>query len=239
MTLLLIWDNITPIAFIAVIARHFDHRAANARRRRDAAELQAEVARVQLRQLRADLDPHFLFNALNTVSALIRSRPQEGEAVLRELTALLRRSFETHAHREIPLQEEAGFLLHYLHICQMRFGPRLSVSVSVAQDVERALVPPLVLQPLVENAIVHGIGAQEGEGAVEIRALARGSNLCLEVRDSGRGFDPQTESGGGIGIANIRARLRLMFDDAQSLHYRRDGRWFVAAVTIPLRRSAA
>ncbi|HYR28881.1 MAG TPA: histidine kinase, partial [Thermoanaerobaculia bacterium] len=234
----LLYDGPFLVGFIVCTVQHLDTRAENARRRRDAAALKAEVARVQLQRLRADLDPHFLFNTLNAVAALIGRQPERGEAVLAAVTELLGRSVDWRERTEVPLAEEVRFVERYLDIQKMRFGIRLRTRVAIAPDVMGVPVPPLILQPLVENAIVHGIGSLPLGGELELTARAADGCLRIEVRDTGEGLPAHADVAPGLGIANIRARLQLLYGAEHSLAFRRDGDYFVASLTVPIRALA-
>jgi len=231
----LLYDGPFLVAFIVCTVQHLDTRAENARRRRDAAALKAEVARVQLQRLRADLDPHFLFNTLNAVAALIGRQPERGEAMLAAVTELLARSVDWRERTEVPLSEEVRFVERYLDIQKMRFGMRLRTHVAIAPDVMNVPVPPLILQPLVENAIVHGLASMPAGGELELTARAESGCLRIDVRDTGEGLPWHTHVPGGIGIENIRARLGLLYGEEHSLDFRRDGDYFVASLIIPIR----
>jgi two-component system LytT family sensor kinase len=228
-----VYVDLFPIFYIALVTQHLDQRAANARRRRDESELQAELANIELQQLRAALDPHFLFNALNAVLALIPRAPDKARAVAKGLGELLSRSVQWQGRTEIELEEEIRFVNGYLEIQRARFGAALMVSIDVAPETLRSLVPPLLVQTLVENAVIHGLRSDHGRGAIQVRAARSGDAVRIEVTDSGPGFDDRLPSSGGIGIANVRARLRLMHGNRQSLTFRKVPGGFVAAATLP------
>jgi two-component system, LytTR family, sensor kinase len=172
------------------------------------ARLQTQLARAELVALRANLQPHFLFNALHAVGALVRARDQEGAIhVITELGDLLRAVLRRDAPEEVPLAEELAFIERYLSIEQVRFRDRLRVQWNVAPDVQRAVVPRLLLQPLAENAIRHGIGRSSTAGLVVIAAARRGDWLEVDVTDDGPGPSDNGDNG-GLGLATTRARLR-------------------------------
>lgn len=218
---------------IVVVANYLRTVRENFARQQAEAELDAKVVRAQLQQLRADLNPHFLFNSLNSVLALVRDEPREAERMLRILSDLLRRSF-LWLDREITLREEMAFVAGYLEVQRMRYGDRLSVAMDVPPQLEHVLVPPLILQPLVENAVVHGVARLPQDGHVAVFARADADQLILTVRDSGPGFDPAHTRSSSIGVPNTRARLHLMYGDAQSLAFRRERDGFVAEIALPL-----
>lgn len=181
-----------------------------------AAQLEARMHEARLAALRMELNPHFLFNALNAVSGLVRRG--EGEAavtMLARLGDLLRRTLNGDGRQETPLGEELDLLDQYLAIERVRFGERLDVSVEVEASLFDALVPTLVLQPIVENALRHGVARTPGPGAVRISAERRNGSLVLTVRDTGPGFTEMPERAAqGVGLANTRARLAQLYGGA-------------------------
>lgn len=201
------------------------------------AKIDAELVQAQLRRLRGDLQPHFLFNTLNAVTALVHTDARAAEETIDKLIELLRASMDAGGRTEVPLAEELDFVGRYLDLQKVRFGDRLRSFIDVADpELLRACVPPLLLQPLVENSILHGIRKQPSGGEVSVRAFRDGDALRLEVRDSGPGCDAEAPfSRGSIGVPNTRARLEYLYHDARALCFRRDGDEFVADVRIPLR----
>jgi two-component system, LytTR family, sensor kinase len=186
------------------------YRAARDRAMREA-QLQAALARAQVQALKARLHPHFLFNTLNAIAGLMREDVEAAEAVLARLSDLLRLALEDVDAPEVPLIREREFLHGYLEIQKVRFGPRLQVRESMAAETLHLLVPTMALQPLVENAIRHGIGARPGPGAVEISSRLEDGRLVLAVRDDGPGPPPTPRE--GYGLENTRARLRALYGE--------------------------
>jgi two-component system LytT family sensor kinase len=181
------------------------------------AELERLVSEAHLATLRARLNPHFLFNALNTISAYVERTPRTARRMLEELGDLLRLTL-THAEDpEIRLADEIAFVQRYLSFQKERFAERLTVKVAVDNDTLDALVPTFILQPLVENAIPPGIAPQSGGGLVEVRAWREDGRLHLRVQDDGAGlpagWDQHTNV--GIGISNTRERLRRLYGDRE------------------------
>lgn len=178
--------------------------------------LRHDLDQARLSALRAQLDPHFLFNSLNTIvgMALERGHEEVADAVT-ELSELLRVSLGDDRARLVRLGQELDFTRDYLSLQKHRFGDRLDFAFEVPEAVRDAMVPPMVLQPLVENAIEHGVLPGSGEGRVEVRARLDRDGLVLEVEDSGPGFQEglAPEGGKGVGLANTRARLRQLFGD--------------------------
>ena len=194
--------------------------------------------------LRAQLQPHFLFNALNTAVSLVRARePEAGVRVLTHLSDLLRQ-LVTGVEQELSLREELRLLDSYLEIERARFGSRLTIIVDVPPALLDAYVPGLVLQPLVENALRHGVGQRDAHGHVWIDARARGATqLALRVRDDGPGLareapDARGDIRTGVGIGNTRARLSRLYGAAGTLELRdHHGGGAEVIVTLPLRNS--
>lgn len=231
-------SNLTAYFGIAAVFLGLDIAGRVGRRERQAAALRAELTEARLSALRAQLEPHFLFNALNSTAMLVR----QGEAdravrMLSDLGGLLRQATSEAAPQQVRLSQELALVRQYLAIEEIRFADRLRVVVDVPADLGDAEVPSLVLQPLVENAIRHGVGALGAAGVVEIRARRAGGCLHLEVLDDGPG--PAASAPEGIGLRNGRARLRHLYGDLAGLALgRRDGRT-VAEVTLPLRLVSA
>lgn len=206
-----------------------------------ATQLENQLASAQLEALRAQLQPHFLFNTLHGIAGLIRNGQNAAATnMIAGLSDLLRASLDNSGRQEVPLEEELEFVGRYLDIQRMRFPDRLSVDVDASPETLGALVPNLVLQPLVENALRHGIANRAAAGTVTIRARADGDWLRLSVLDDGPGLAAKSPSGsgGGIGLANTRARLEQLYGEAFrfDVHDRATG-GVETALAIPLRNS--
>lgn len=187
-------------------------------RERRAAELEARLTIAKLQALRMQINPHFLFNTLNSIAALVYVNPRMADEMLGDLSELLRRSLDSMEEQEIPLARELEFIGAYLSIEQKRFGERLRVEQSVPDELRKALVPALMLQPLVENAIRHGIEPRRGPGLIVIEAKQHDNHLHLMVRDNGRGLpDAHVNSSvtRGIGLTNTIARLQALYGQDQ------------------------
>jgi two-component system, LytTR family, sensor kinase len=171
--------------------------------------LQRSYSQARLNALRMQLDPHFLFNALNTISSQVERDPRLARRMLEHVGDLLRLSLEARDRQEIPLAEELAFLEHYLAIQKIRFGSSLNVELSIAPDVKHALVPCFVIQPLVENAIRHGLSSRTGGGTVRVAAAQIASRLEIRVQDDGVGLPPgwSLDSCSGIGLSVTRQRV--------------------------------
>jgi len=176
------------------------------------ARLHADLAKAELDALRVQLHPHFLFNTLNAISMLVRKG--EGETAVRMiagLSDLLRLALATAGQQEVPLRQELDFLERYLCLQQIRFPDRLKFQMRIDPETLEARVPSLVLQPLAENAVRHGIAPSVAGGSVEVAAMREGEELVLRVRDTGVGLGPGAESPGGVGLRNVRARLQHLY----------------------------
>jgi two-component system, LytTR family, sensor kinase len=176
-------------------------------------ELRRELTEARLEALRMQLNPHFLFNTLHAISALIHESPEAADRVVARLSELLRLSLDQSKPQEVPLSEEIGFLEQYLEIEQTRFADRLKVEKQIEPETTDALVPYLILQPLVENAIRHGIEPREEQGKLGIRARRNNGTLELRVTDNGAGLSQQETASlrEGIGISNTRSRLQHLY----------------------------
>ena len=179
------------------------------------AELERLLSDARLNVLRTQLQPHFLFNALNAISAHIESEPRTARLMLERLGDLLRLSLDHIDHQEIGLDQELAFVERYLQLQAMRFEDRLNVSMNLDPEVQDALVPPFILQPLVENAIQHGAAARSADGTIAVEAWRDNGRVRLAVRDNGPGLPAgwSLDRNQGIGIANTRERLRHLYGE--------------------------
>jgi hypothetical protein len=204
------------------------------------ARLEADLADATLRALKAQLNPHFLFNALNSVMTLITSDPPAAQRMLVRLSELLRITLATNDAQEVSVEQELELVERYLEIERIRFGDRLAVVIEADAAARGSRVPALVLQPLVENAIVHGLSQRPGPGRVEVRARVSGPNVVLSVRDDGPGLRrPSSHAGAGIGLGNLRARLERLYGAAFELAVADDPRGGACVtVVIPGVRAA-
>ena len=199
---------------------------------------ESHAHRARLRALRLQLNPHFLFNTLNAISTLVsESRTAEANRMLARLSDFLRSTLERTETEEIPLSEEIDFACQYLEIEEIRFGDRLRVDISVAPEAEGALVAPLILQPLVENAVRHAILPREGGGSIAIVAQRRDGFLTLGVHDDGPGLGQ--EPGRGVGLANTRLRLSELYGSGAELRLSPSDRGGLeVSVRLPFRVAA-
>lgn len=197
-------------------------------------ELEARVTAqdAELRMLRSQIDPHFLFNSLNSISALTSINPAGARAMTLRLADFFRHTLGLEAHRKVTLEAEVTLALHFLAIEQVRFGDRLTVERDVADDALACLLPPMILQPLVENAVKHGIGNLTEGGAVRIAAARVGSQLRLAVEND-VDADLPAAPGSGIGLANVRQRLAAAYGAQAAIHWTRRGNRFRVELTLP------
>ena len=220
------WSNLPRLIFVNIdkellvysIIVVISHAADYYQRYREG-ELRASQA--QLQALKMQLHPHFLFNALHSISALVHSDPEAADKMIARLGDFLRLTLESSAAQVVPLRQEIEFLNCYLEIERIRFRDRLTTRIEVDPQVLDCGVPNLILQPIVENAIRHGVSQRAAHGHVEVTAARAGSALRLEVRDNGRGLPegasaapPAHGTKGGVGLANTRARLQRLYGAA-------------------------
>ncbi|HEY4304589.1 MAG TPA: histidine kinase [Gemmatimonadaceae bacterium] len=224
--------GLLPFATVAAATYAIDAQARANERALEAERVRAQLAETRLEALTAQLQPHFLFNTLQGISTLITHDPAAADEMLTDLSDLLRELLRRGDRREIDLHEELRILESYLDISRRRFGDRLTIRVDVATDVGDALVPFFILQPLVENALQHGIGSHAGPGTVVVSATRDDRRLILAVADDGPGV-VKPDAGRGIGLANTRARLVELYGDRQSLELTRTALGFEAIITLP------
>ena len=202
---LLIYWVIVSISHTAEYYRKYQEREVGA------AELEKRLAQAKLQALQMQLNPHFLFNTLNSISSLMHKDVEAADRMITQLSELLRHTLESSDAQEVALEEELDFLRRYLDIQQTRFGERMKVEMEIAPDTLAARVPNLILQPLVENAIRHGIAPRAAPGRIVLSAQRRGEWLELEVRDNGEGLPENQAPAEGIGLSNTRARLQQLY----------------------------
>jgi LytS/YehU family sensor histidine kinase len=203
-----------------------------------AAHLEAQLAQAQLDALKMQLHPHFLFNTLNTISVLMQDDVSAANRMLIRLGELLRVALKNETAQEVSLRQELEFLRGYLEIEQTRFQDRLQVDFDVEPEALDSLVPNLILQPLVENAIKHGIAPRAEAGTIRVEAKRRNGRVRLVVRDDGSGFMEAKNQASGIGLSNTRARLEKLYGAEHSFEIcSPDGGGLEVKVTIPFRFS--
>ena len=227
------------IIYLAVLATGFarEYFLRDRRRQQHAAQLQAQLAEAKLDALRMQINPHFLFNTLHAVSALVERDPAGVRRMIARLSELLRYTIDSHATDEVTVREELDFLRRYIEIMEIRFQGRLQVVFDVAPRAADALVPNLILQPLVENALEHGVSRASEEGRIGIAARVEGERLILAVQDNGPGLAPDQEA--GVGLANTRARLAQLYGDDASLRLTNaEPAGVLATITVPYHTAA-
>jgi two-component system, LytTR family, sensor kinase len=201
-----------------------------------AARLQAQLAEARLDALRMQVNPHFLFNTLHAISAMVERDPSGVRKMIARLSELLRHTTDAHAADEVPLREELGLLNRYIEIMEIRFQGRLKTEQRIDPSTLDALVPNLILQPIVENALEHGVSRAKGEGRIEIVSRREGDRLVLTVRDNGPGVREESART-GVGVANTRARLEQLYGSAGVLTLRSAaGEGTVAEIALPFRK---
>jgi hypothetical protein len=242
------------VTYFGVLAAYYGHEYFWRHREGElrAARLEASTHRARLAALRMELNPHFLFNTLNAVAGLVRRRDNDGAVrMLARLAELLRATLENGSDPEVPLEKELELLSTYLAIERIRFGPRLDVAVAADGPARTAMVPPMILQPLVENAVKHGVACHTGSGSIRVQAVADGDDLVLSVTNTGphspapamsapattatTATPTQPASSPGIGLANTRQRLTELYGSraALTLEALEDG-GAIAIIRLPL-----
>jgi two-component system LytT family sensor kinase len=223
-------------ALILAITYLVDSRDKVARKVTEAAQLSAELSKARLAALTRQMEPHFLFNTLNSIAGLVRDgRNPAAVSMIVGLSEILRRTSQDFHRPEVTLAEEVEYLQRYIDIQKVRFGERLDYSVEIPQALMGARVPSLLLQPLVENAIKHGIAERVAGGKIRVAAVKKGASLCLSVHNDGSAFAADWESNSaGVGLANLRRRLQIMYGDAADLLVRNVEGGVEVVVTLPL-----
>jgi LytS/YehU family sensor histidine kinase len=200
-------------------------------------QLEGQLVKARLDALKMQVHPHFLFNALNTIAMLVRKGDQaRGVQLIAELGSLLRSSFEMGATQEIPVAEEIDFIRRYLQIEHYRFPDRMKVEIDVPPQVSKAQIPALILQPLVENSIRHGLSRTLDEARIQIALSRTDGWLDLRVEDNGPGPGESVDKGLGVGLKNLRSRLQCLYGDGYELSLARSVQGgAVAHIRIPYR----
>jgi signal transduction histidine kinase len=230
------WEMMGYWALVAVV-HALDYHRQSQERELAAAQLQTQLAEAQLEALQRQLHPHFLFNTLNTISALMHRDVQAADEMLVQLSDLLRLTLDRVGTQQVPLKDEVDFLRKYLEIEQTRFGDRLVVNIDIDPEVLDAPVPNLILQPLVENALRHGIGPRVGVGKIDVTASHSDGLLTLTVRDNGVGLSPDKLHAfhSGVGLSNTRSRLETLYGDRHRFEFLTPpGGGLVVTIIIPM-----
>jgi two-component system, LytTR family, sensor kinase len=200
-----------------------------------AAHLETRLMEARLRTLEAELHPHFLFNTLHAISTLVHSNPDAADRMISRLSDLLRLTFDRSGEAGVSLQEELEFLQKYLEIEQTRFQDRLTVRFNIDPETLDAEVPRMILQPLVENAIKHGVSPRAGQGIIEISTERRNGSLSIEVADNGVGLSDGARARlhSGVGLSNTRDRLACLYGDGHSLEFSDGAEGLAVRMEIP------
>jgi two-component system, LytTR family, sensor kinase len=242
-TTMLLFQVLTSlIAYALILSVTFvvDARESVARQLTETARLNEELSKAQLAALRRQIEPHFMYNTLNSIAGLVRDhRDDAAVSMIVGLSEFLRRASEDSHRSQVALQEEVEYLQRYLDIQKIRFGERLQVSVAIPAELLRAQVPNLLLQPLVENAIKHGIAKRVAGGTVRVAGACYNGNLCLSVYNDGPSLTTDWEAARtGVGIGNLRTRLRILHGNESELQLRRaDPGGVEVVVTLPFREA--
>jgi len=228
--------NLLVYWVILAVSQAFDYYRKYRERELHASELEKNLAQAKLQALQMQLNPHFLFNTLHSISALMHKDVEAADRMIMRLGDMLRAALEGSDTQEVPLRDELKFLQRYLEIEQIRFGDRLTVKLEIAPDTFEAQVPNLILQPLVENAIRHGIEPHARPGRIELHAHRQADVLTLDVCDNGAGLRNHDPSREGVGLSNTRARLQELYGNAHRFELgSAPGGGLVVQLTIPFR----
>jgi hypothetical protein len=215
----------------------FDYAHLNRTKRERMSALEGQLAQARLRMLTMQLHPHFFFNALNSVVALIRKDPDAAERLVVEFSHLVRLALNSTGKSEVTLKDELDFIGLYLAVEQARFQERLVVTTMIDSETLDATVPNMILQPLVENAIKYAVAPRREGGRVELRSWTDGRRVYLRVRDDGPGLPKTGPAREGVGLANTRARLRELYGEAARLDLRNAAGGGLAATLMLPRRT--
>jgi LytS/YehU family sensor histidine kinase len=232
-------SSLMTYAGIIAVGHILDARTRIARQEAEAARLNEQLSKAQFEALRRQIEPHFLFNTLNSIAGLVRDQENNAAVtMIARLSELLRRVIEDPKRQLVTLAEEMEFSLNYIEIQKVRFDDRLQLYVDVAKELLSARVPTLLLQPLLENAVKHGISSRAQGGAIRISAARSNGTLTLRVYNDGPPFLPGPENTSGVGMSNIRARLRSIYGEAFDLSVRNPaGGGVEVAVSVPFEES--
>ncbi len=227
---------VTAYALIVTITHLADSRDDAARQMTETARVNEELANAKLAALRRQMEPHFMYNTLNSLAALVRDHRNDAAVnMIVGLSEFLRRSSEDSHRSQVTLAEEVEYLQRYVDIQKVRFGERLRVSIDIPADLMNTQVPNLLLQPLVENAIKHGVSTRVAGGTVRVAGARQNGKLHLSVYNDGPGFTEGWQTGAGVGLANLRTRLEILHGDASDIAMSRTGTDGVeVVVTLPL-----
>lgn len=236
-TLSSLYLNVFIYWFIVGCAHAFGYYQQARERTLRTAQLESELTKAQLHALKMQIHPHFLFNTLHSISTLMYRDVRSADRMVTHLSDLLRTTLDRSEEQDITLEEEVRFLEKYLRIEKARLGDRLTVDMDMETGVKEARVPSFVLQPLVENAVKHGIAPYSHPGTIDVRAWAEGGHLRLQVADNGPGM-PEGVSvlGNGVGLSNLQARLTTLYGSAVDMQFSvAKPQGLVVDLSLPLR----
>jgi two-component system LytT family sensor kinase len=241
MRVVLKWLDYDLLIYMAIVGFVYFHDYYNEIKEKEikTSQLNAQLAQAQLQALRIQLQPHFLFNVLNTVSAYVYENPDTAVKMIAYLSKMLRFSFSSRNENEITLEEELRLLSGYLEIERIRFQDRLRITLRIDPHVNQALVPTMLLQPLVENAVRHGIAQKTTGGEIVVSARSDSGRLRIVVSDSGPGFQGDSEQlfTRGVGLRNTRERLRMLYGERHGLKIGdRSRHGFRVEISLPLNK---
>lgn len=228
-------------SLILLVGHTLDSRAQLVQQQTETAHLNEQLSRAQLNALRRQIEPHFLFNALNAVAGLVREKKNDAAvSMIAGLSDFLRRAVQVSDRQQVPLAEELEFTQKYLEIQKVRFAERMQFAVEVPDELLSAQVPSLILQPMVENAVKHGIAQRVHGGAIRISASRTNGTLMLRVYNDGPNLQAGWEtSQTGIGISNVRTRLRSLYGEASELSMKNQRMGVEAVLSVPLSTAPA
>jgi len=233
------WSLMTYAAVVGLSYALGYYRESQARALK-AAHLETSLMEARLKTLEAELHPHFLFNTLHAISTLVHTNPEAADRMISRLSDLLRLTFDRSGAAGVPLKEELEFLQKYLEIEQIRFQDRLTVKYDIDPETLDIQVPRMILQPLVENAIKHGIGPRSGQGLIQVSAKKQDKGIWIEVHDNGVGLSrsARTRLSNGVGLPNTRARLQYLYGDEHRLDFADADGGLSVQMMIPAQRGA-
>jgi hypothetical protein len=233
-----VWGTLTGCLYywlILGVQAAFVYQRMYQEQRVTSAELEGRLAEARLEALRLQVHPHFLFNTLNAISAYVEADPDRARRMIARLGELLRRTLDQGTSAELPLARELDLIAPYLEIQRIRFGERLSIEVDVPEAAAAGLIPTLMLQPLIENAVEHGVSRRTDGAWVRLRAVRVGDRMQLEIADNGPG---PAGNGNGIGLANTRARLAGLYGSKGRLHLIGAAEGTVVTIDLPFRTAS-
>ena len=220
--------------FVIAITYALDSRERLARHETETARLNEQLSKAQLNALRRQIEPHFLFNTLNAIAGLVREKRSDAAiSMIIRLSEFLRQVVADSSRQQVTLGEEVEFLQKYLDIQKVRFAERLQLNIEVPQELFSAEVPALLLQPIVENAVKHGIAKRAQGGRISISALRRNGTLNVSVYNDGPGVAEADPASSGVGISNLRTRLQGLYGDGFELTMNNEESGVVVSVSMP------